>query len=212
VATAVIAVAGFLGLGGIFGQWAVDRIGDLVEGDSPPPGFNELHAGWQDTAKLSERLRAAGMRANKDLEDGVLFLGTRMTPNLLDDLIVVRGIRRDAHALAGRIRATSTDLTGQRADLVRLVTLVGDTTQRVETGIQNAYLRYRGERITLDPGDFQPISSNELRDDVDAQDDLVTQVTAGLNPTARRFGRPIPKVQGWLRLVQYEALSDKPFL
>jgi hypothetical protein len=211
VAATIIAVAGFLGLGGLFGQWAVDRIRDLIEPESPPAGFNELHTRWQDTADLSERLRATGIKATEDLEDGVLYLGTRLiSPDLLDDGIILGVIRREAVALLGRIRATKTELTAPRADLRRLVALVADTTHRVRRGIQAAYERYRGDAISIATGDSTPIFSRELREDVEAQYDLVTQLASGLGPTARRFGRPIPKIRGWMRLVTHDPLSDQP--
>lgn len=233
VAATAIAVAGFLGLGGIFGQWAVDRIGDLIEGETPPRGFHEVHAAWQDTASLNERLLKAGTEANKTLEEGAhtnwpgeclacverdVLRRFRQQQRLAFEAELLgrrRGLRditREASALAGRIRATSTELTGPRADLLRLVTLVGDAAERVATGITDAYQRYGGEPITLGSGEGTPIYSDQLGDDVGEQDKLVTQVAAGLNPTAGRYDRPTPKIRGWLRLVNPEATSDTPRL
>lgn len=210
VATTIIAIAGFLGLGGIFGQWAVERIGDLIEGDSPPAGFNELHDAWQDTANLNERLLAAGGEANKQLEEGMSNTGRYIPPELEDDLEDLRGVRRDASVLAGRVRATTTDMTGPRADLVRLVILVRDTAHRVEDGAKEAYVRHGGEPIYGGSGDFAPVFSNELRADASEQDGLVRQVAAGLKPTALRFERSIPELRGWNRLVYPHAESDRP--
>jgi hypothetical protein len=209
--TAVIAVAGFLGLGGIFGQWAVDRIGDLVSGENPPAGFNELHTAWQDTAKLNERLLSAGFEANQNLEEGVTSTIRGVTPpELEDDLNELRAVKRDASSLAGRVRATSTDLPGPRADLLRLVTLLRDTTQRVQTGVMKAYGRSGGAPIYGGSAGFAPIFTNELREDVVQHDAVVREVEAGLRPTARRWERSVPEIRGWNRLAFPHMNSDTP--
>ena len=209
-ATALIAIAGFLGLGGILGQWAVDNITTAIRGESPPAGFEELHAAWQDTARLNERLLAAGGEANKDLEKGTSFTGRIPPPELQDHLAELRAVRYEASDLTGRVRATSTDLPGSRDDLVQLVTLLRDTTQRVETGILDAYHSSGGEPIYGGSGGFAPIFSNELRDEVSTQNELVRQVAAGLEPIARRFERTVPKIRGWNRLAYPSAESDTP--
>jgi hypothetical protein len=208
--TAVIAVAGFLGLGGILGQWAVDNITTAIRGERPPVGFEELHAAWQDTANLNERLLAAGSKVNKDLEDGTSFTGRIPPPELQDDLAELRAVRYAASDLTGRVRATSTDLLGPRDDLVQLVTLLRDTTQRVETGVLGAYHSSGGEPIYGGSGGFAPIFSNELREDVSKQNELVRQVAAGLEPIARRFEGAVPNIRGWNRLAYPYAESDTP--
>jgi hypothetical protein len=208
--TALIAVAGFLGLGGILGQWMVDNISTAIRGERPPAGFEELHAAWQDTASLNERLLAAGSEANNDLEKGTSFTGRIPPPELQDDLAELRAVRYAASDLTGRVRATDTDLPGPRDDLVQLVTLLRDATQRVETGILDAYHSSGGEPIYGGSGGFAPIFSNELREDVSTQNELVRQVAAGLEPTARRFERPVPNVRGWNRLAYPHEESDTP--
>jgi hypothetical protein len=209
--TAVIAVVGFLGLGGLFGQWAVDRVADLIEGDQPPAGFEELHDAWHDTATLNERLLLAGGEANQALEEGTTPTIRGVTPpELEDDLTELRAVKRDASGLAGQVRATSTDLSGPRADLLRLVTLLRDTTQRVQAGVMEAYGGAGGEPIYGGSAGFAPIFSNELREDVIEQDALVRQVKAGLRPTARRFERSVPVIRGWNHLAFPHAESDTP--
>jgi hypothetical protein len=212
VAATAIAVAGFLGLGSIFGQWAVDRIVDLIEGDSPPRGFNELHDAWEDTADLSDQLRATGMEVNETLVEGAADIGEWTSPELVDDQIALRGFQREANELLGRVRSTTADLQGARADLARLVALVGTTAEHVKVGTSSAFSQYRGEPIELDPGDATPIFSDALRDDVYRQNDLVTRVSAALGPTAERFDRSTPEIRGWLRLITHKPSSDDPLL
>ena len=209
-ATALIAVAGFLGLGGILGQCAVNNISTAVRGERPPVGFEELHAAWQDTASLNERLLAAGSKVNKDLEKGTSFTGRIPPPELQDDLAELRAVRYAASDLTGRVRATDSDLLGPRDDLVQLVTLLRDTTQRVEAGVLDAYHSSGGQPIYGGSGGFAPIFSNELRDDVSKQNELVRQVAAGLEPIARRFERAVPNIRGWNRLAYPYEESDTP--
>ena len=208
---AVVAIAGFLGLGGIFGQWAVNRIGALVSGDKPPAGFDELHGSWQDTARLDERLLLAGEDANQKLEKGVTVTVRGVTPpELKDDLTELRAVQRQASGVAGQVRATSTDLPGPRADLLRLVTLLRDTTHRVQTGVMLAVGTQGGAPFYGGSAGFAPIFSNRLRDDVVKQDALVREVAAGFTPTARRFKRSVPVIRGWNRLAFPHATSDTP--
>jgi hypothetical protein len=87
------------------------------------------------------------------------------------------------------------------------MTLLRDTTQRVETGVLDACHSSGGQPIY---GGLAPIFSNELRDDVSKQNELVRQVAAGLEPTARRFERAVPNVRGWNRLAYPYAESDTP--
>jgi hypothetical protein len=209
-ATALIAVAGFLGLGGILGQCAVNNISTAVRGERPPVGFEELHAAWQDTASLNERLLAAGSKVNKDLEKGTSFTGRIPPPELQDDLAELRAVRYAASDLTGRVRATNSDLLGPRDDVVQLVTLLRDTTQRVEAGVLDAYHSSGGQPIHGGSGGFAPIFSNELRDDVSKQNELVRQVAAGLEPIARRFERAVPNIRGWNRLAYPYEESDTP--
>jgi hypothetical protein len=208
--TTIIAVVGFLGLGSTLGQWAVNSVGDAIRGETPPAGFEALHAAWQDTASLNERLLAAGSEVNKQLEQGTSFTGRIPPPELQDDLERLRTVKYGASDLAGRVRAISTDLTGPRDDLVRLVTLLRETTHRVETAVLEAYQSSGGEPIYGGSGGFAPVFSNELRRDVTIQDALVRQVAAGLEPTARRFNRAVPKIRGWNRLAYPYAESDTP--
>jgi hypothetical protein len=203
LAATIIAVAGFLGLGGIFGQWAVDHAIDLFEGEKPPAGFEELHGAWSDTADLSERLRRAGIQVNDTLTAGVPNTGRMTPPELQVHLDKLRAINRDASALAGRIRATDTELRGPRADLARLVALLRHATALSESGVHESYINWGGDPVVVGSGGFTPIFSNELREDVSTQDALKRQVAAGLAPTARRFERTVPEIRGWNRLVFY---------
>jgi hypothetical protein len=211
VAATAIAVAGFLGLGGIFGQWGVDRIADLLEGEKPPAGFDEMHVAWSDTADLSERLRRAGIQANDTLTAGVPNTGRMTPPELQVHLDKLRAINQDASALAGRIRATDTELRGPRADLARLVALLRHATALSERGVRESYINWGGDPVTVGSGGFTPIFSNELREDVGAQDALRRQVAAGLAPTARRFERTVPSIRGWNRLVFYHNTDTPTF-
>jgi hypothetical protein len=209
--TAVIAIIGFLGLGSTLGQWAVNGIGDAIRGETPPTGFEELYAAWQNTANLNERLLAAGSQVNKQLEQGYPFTGRCcLPPELRDDLERLRAVKYGASDLTGRIRAISTDLPGPRDDLVRLVTLVGETTDRIERKVLDAYWSSSGEPMYLGSGGFAPIFSEELDRDVHTQDTLVRQIAAGLEPIARRFNRGVPKIRGWNRLAYPYAQSDTP--
>lgn len=210
---AVIAVAGFLGLGGIFGQWAVDRVGDLVGGDSPPAGFDELYGAWEDTAQLNERLVTAGGEANKNLEQGVTVTvrGTN-PPELEGSLKELRAVKNEASGLAGEVRAVSTDLPGPRADLRALVIRLRDTAQRVHAGVLKAYGAYGGEPFLGGSAGFSPIflQVDDMYDDVREQDELVRQVAAGLRPIARQFERAVPEIRGWNRLAYPDHPSDAP--
>jgi hypothetical protein len=179
-----------------------------MRGDSPPAGFEELHGAWQDTAKLNERLLLAGKDANENLEKGVTpTIRGVSPPELAGDLTELRAVQRQASSVAGRVRATSTDLPGPRADLLRLVILLRDTTHRVQAAIMAVD---GGAPIYGGSGGFAPIFSNRLREDVVEQDALVRQVAAGLRPTARRFERSVPEIRGWNRLAFPHAESDTP--
>lgn len=210
VATAVIAVAGFLGLGGLLGQWGVGRIGDAIRGDSPPKGFNELYASWQDAARLNERLLSAGLGANRQLEEGTSFTGRATPSELGDDLQAIRSVRNDSSELAGHIRTIRTELTGPRADLLRLVTLMGAVAQRVEAGTKLTYARTGGRPFYGGSAGFAAYFSNELREDVSTHDQLVRQVAAGMSSTSRRFKRSTPTIRGLNRLAFPHAASDTP--
>lgn len=211
VASVLIAVVGFLGLGGIFGQWAVSQLGDAVRGDTPPKGFNELYAAWRETAALNERLLAAGAEANRDLADGTSDTLRTPPPELQDDLADLRAVRGDAGDLAGRVRSIATDLPGARDDLLRLVAIEETTANRVLGATLAAYAEQRGTPTGGGSGGFQPIYlfSDELRSEAVRHDSLVRQVAAGLRLHARRFHRPEPKIRGWGRLV-YMHVSDTP--
>lgn len=226
--TAILAVAGFLGLGSILGQWSVDRIIDAFRGDTPPAGFKDMHAAWRSTARLNDRLVAFTITVNDDLgegansaeEDPELDAGLRSLHRLTT--VVSRAefadIRLEANKLVGHIRAIDTDLAGPRGDMARLAALIGATTQRIEDGIDDAYATYQGQPIARSvedpisgqPRSVTPIFSDELQADALEQHDLVTQVASGLGRPARRFDHPVPTIRGWNRLLYPDASSDSP--
>ena len=207
----LVAVIGSLGLGGIFGQWAVTRLGDLVRGDTAPAGFDALYAAWRDTAVLNERLWAAGANANRQLVDGTSDTLRTPPPELQDDLEKLRKVRGDASDLAGRVRSIATTLSGPRDVLLRLVALEDTAANRILGATLEAYSRHHGEPFGGGSGGFQPIYlvSEGLRDDAVRQLSLMRQVRAGLGPHARRFHLPEPRIRGWGRLV-YQHVSDTP--
>lgn len=189
----------------------MDRIGDLIEGDQPPAGFEELHGAWRNTAQLNERLLDAGGEANGNLEAGTEVTVRGDIPRELEEPVRdLQAVKREASDLAGQVRATRTELPGPRADLLALVALLRDTTQRVHAGVLLAYGTHGGGPIYGGSAGFAPIFSNELREDVVEQDALVRQVAAGLRPTARRYERSVPEIRGWNRLAFPHARSDTP--
>jgi hypothetical protein len=208
--SAVFAGLAFLGLGGLFGQWLVHRIGDAVSGDNPPAGFNELYAAWRQTAQLNENLLTAGGEANRNLEKGTSFTGRTPPPELQDALARLRRVRATASDLAGQVQSIDTQLSGARTSLLTLIALEETAANSALGSTLKAYNQYGGQPIYGGSGDFAPIFSNELRSDAVKQDSLVREVSASLGQPARRFHRPEPKVRGWNRLVFPHATSDTP--
>ena len=118
---ATVAVLAFLGLGGLFGQWLVHRISDVVSAQSPPAGFNELYGAWRQTARLNENLLTAGEEANRDLSKGASFTGRTPPRELQDELAGLREARAAASDLTGSVQSVDTPLSGARTSLLSLL-------------------------------------------------------------------------------------------
>jgi hypothetical protein len=178
--SAIFAVIAFLGLGGLFGQWLVHRIGDAVSGSNPSAGFNELYAAWRQTARINENLLAAGGEANRDLASGTSFTGRTPAPELQDELARLREVRATASDLAGQVQSIDTRLSGAQTSLLRLIALEETGANLVLGATLQAYAQHGGQPIYGGSGDFAPIFSNELRSDVVKQDSLWREVSASL--------------------------------
>jgi hypothetical protein len=211
LSTIAIAVAGFLGFGGIFGQWVVDRTSRAIQGESPPAGFEELYAAWQDTARLNNHFFAAGREANNKLEGGTLRLSYGLRTGRGNDLKKIDAVDYRASGLLGQVSAIDTDLAGPRDDLARLIRLVRETAQQVERAVRRANTLSAGEPMEIQGGAIAPIYSSKLVDAAHAQDVLVRQVAGGLAPTAKRFERAVPKFREWIQLAYpYEGALIQP--